>query len=435
MRKMRLDMRNISIIDFAYGFFGIKLYPYQKAFVEDQSNRIIWLSGRQTGKSTALACKALYNSVMRAKKVLIVAPVLRQSSIIFDKIFDVISYSTTLSRMCKQMTRSIVHFKNGGSILALPAGRIGYTIRGYSPDLLIIDECAYVPEKVFTALMPSVIASHGKIIMCSTPFGKSGRFYSAFTDPDQDYSKHFTKTVENPKVKAEDLEKERNMMTEQEYRQEYEGEFIEDVDTFISKDLFLSCVDSELMIKQNWNEDIEIKPDRDYFIGLDVARYGTDENVWTLLSVDAAGHATVEAILSTSGKPLTDTVGRTLDLYTKYSIKMIFADETGLGSGAVDLLKEKDVRLVPITFTLNDKADMFKHLKWMMERKKISLPGDHTKLLNQTTNMLQTYTSTGILQLAPELNGHDDFPTSLALACVATVGDFEYRIISQEVSR
>ncbi|MHC1597377.1 MAG: terminase large subunit domain-containing protein, partial [Methermicoccaceae archaeon] len=61
-------------------------YPYQHAFLEDTSQHIIIKAGRQTGKSTAAAIKALHTALLPDRSVLIVSPSLRQSTEIFRKV-------------------------------------------------------------------------------------------------------------------------------------------------------------------------------------------------------------------------------------------------------------------------------------------------------------------------------------------------------------
>jgi len=64
---------------------------------------------------------------------------------------------------------------------------------------------------------------HGFIILLSTPFGKGGYFYDAFSDPD---FKHIHISSEDCKRIPKDfLAKEKQRLTKAEYMQEYLGEF------------------------------------------------------------------------------------------------------------------------------------------------------------------------------------------------------------------
>jgi hypothetical protein len=67
-------------------------------------------------------------------------------------------------------------------IVALPCKE--ETIRGYSSvGLLIIDEAARVPDELYHGVRPMLEASDGRIICLSTPFGRVGLFYDAWTSP------------------------------------------------------------------------------------------------------------------------------------------------------------------------------------------------------------------------------------------------------------
>jgi len=97
------------------------------------------------------------------------------------------------------------------------------------------------------------------------------------------------------------------------------------------------------------------------------------------------------------------------------------------------MLNEQNVQITPITFTLQDKAEMYQHLKWCFEKKMIVVP-PHPKLMKQTTNLIYDFTSTGILRVhhPEEPKAHDDYPDALALACLSTFRSKEDTIIDLE---
>jgi hypothetical protein len=51
------------------------------------------------------------------------------------------------------------------------------TVRCYSPNLIIIDEAARVPDDLYRAIRPMLVVSHGRLVALSTPFGQRGWFY------------------------------------------------------------------------------------------------------------------------------------------------------------------------------------------------------------------------------------------------------------------
>jgi transposase InsO family protein len=72
---------------FCKGFFDLRPTRYQTTFLRDTSKRIVLRWSRQSGKSTFLAVRALYQAICHQKTLtIIIGPSLRQSMIARDKI-------------------------------------------------------------------------------------------------------------------------------------------------------------------------------------------------------------------------------------------------------------------------------------------------------------------------------------------------------------
>src|SRR3990167_1532378 len=61
-----------------------------------------------------------------------------------------------------------------------PVGNTGDAVRGFTGDILILDEVSRFQEMILNASKPVLLTTAGKIWMCSTPFGKKGYFYESF---------------------------------------------------------------------------------------------------------------------------------------------------------------------------------------------------------------------------------------------------------------
>ena len=164
---------------------------WQREVLEHEGN-ITLRTGRQVGKSEVISSKAVkFARDYPGTTTMIIAASQRQSSLLFEKVRghldllenerkDIYSEKPTLTK---------IKLTNGSTIYSLPAGRTGYFIRGFTIDLLIADEAAYIPETVWNAVIPMIAVSRkargmGYIILLSTPFGKGGYFYNSFTDKD-----------------------------------------------------------------------------------------------------------------------------------------------------------------------------------------------------------------------------------------------------------
>lgn len=67
-------------------------------------------------------------------------------------------------------TRTMIQLKNGSRIIALPCGPDGATLRGFTADLVVMDEAAFMPEDVIASVIfPMLATTNGTAIMLSTP--------------------------------------------------------------------------------------------------------------------------------------------------------------------------------------------------------------------------------------------------------------------------
>ena len=87
--------------------------------------------------------------------------------------------------------------------------------------------------------------SGGRIVLLSTPFGKRGFFYSEWTDG-QDWQKVKITAEQCPRINAEWLERERQMIGDWWYLQEYFCEFVETNDQVFSYDDIQAALDPTL---------------------------------------------------------------------------------------------------------------------------------------------------------------------------------------------
>jgi hypothetical protein len=93
--------------------------------------------------------------------------------------------------------------------------------------LIVIDEAARVLDSLYCSIRPMVAVSHGRLIALSTPFGKRGFFYEAWTGQDA-WERIRIDASQCPRISPEFLEEERRALGERWWRQEYGCSF-EDV--------------------------------------------------------------------------------------------------------------------------------------------------------------------------------------------------------------
>jgi len=140
-----------------------------------ESKNIVIVAGRGIGKTLALAVVALWYVLVlsisenRPMKVTILAGSLDQAKICFSYIMDFINASTFLqNQLDKEPTQREIIFKDGSWIRPLPASE--KTVRGFHPDLLIMDEASQVEDDLIYASLPMTAPSpYARNIFSTTP--------------------------------------------------------------------------------------------------------------------------------------------------------------------------------------------------------------------------------------------------------------------------
>ena len=309
---------------------------WQQKVLEHQGN-ITLRTGRQVGKSEVISEKAVRIALDRpGTTTMIIAASQRQSSLLFEKVRAKMDLKGDVYADKPTLTRIILN--NGSRIYCLPSGRTGYFIRGFTIDVLIADEAAWIPENVWVAVTPMLAVSRKKrgmgwIIMLSTPFGKGGFYYHSFTD--DDFLRIHVSSEDCKRIPKDFLRKERLRMTKAQYRQEYQGEFTDEWNQFFSTELIKRCM---TFMEWNWRTDRELGSR--FYLGVDIARYGGDENAFVVCELYKT-RLKIVRVFTTQRISTTDTVGRILEIDKVYNFNKIFLDDSGVGGSVLDFLLEK----------------------------------------------------------------------------------------------
>jgi len=367
----------------------MKLDSWQKEVLATEGN-ICLRSGRQVGKSTVISQKAGEYAIKNKNKViLVVAAVERQAFHLFEMILYYLdsNYRTYICKGRKRPTKSKIHLNNGSVIYCLPTGLSGLGIRGYTVDLLIADEAAFIPEEVWTAITPMLAVTKGNIILLSTPFGKGGFYYKKFSDPS--YTSFHVSSEDCPRIDKKTLEQAKKDLTKLQYAQEYLGEFVDELRQFYPTELIQKCMTIQ---------DHSVNLNRgDKFLGVDVARKGGDETV--LFSVNRINKDTLYEIEIDISKENTipDTVRRIKNADKRNSFRRIYIDDGGLGVGVFDSLFEDNQTKRKVEAINNSsrpldrdsnrakkilKEDLYTNLLRLMEDGKINLKENPETLLS-----------------------------------------------------
>ena len=372
--------------------------------VRKTHGNIVLRSGRQSGKSTIISViagdYAVYN---RNKIVLVIASVERQAHELHTKIFNYIreKHKKLLKKGKQYQTKTKLELKNGTKILCLPTGLDGRGIRGYTVDLLLADEAAFIPRPVFDAVSPMIatrIKEGARMILLSTPFGRDNYFYDCFDDPT--FTKFHVSSEECDRIPKEFLEQEKKRMSKIAYAQEYLGEFADGQMQWFTDELIKKCqtLDSE--------QPISLSPDKNYYLGTDIARMGDDYSTFEIMEEREGKLYHVEH-LKTEKTKLNETYDLIVELDRKYDFEKIFIDNEGIGIGVYDFLMVHDQTKAK-TFGVNNslliergleekrvkylKEDLYTNLLSLMRQGKIKLL-DHPEIFFSLRAMQFDYTT------------------------------------------
>lgn len=137
------------------------------------------LTCRQAGKSTGIAGKV--ESTCRyegGSDALIICPAQDQSKEVMHKISDFVALHEH-----HNLVQDAVYEKawvNTSRVIALPGSE--RSVRGYSdPRFVILDEASRIEDGTYKATIPMTAGGKTEIIALSTPWGKRGWFWRAWT--------------------------------------------------------------------------------------------------------------------------------------------------------------------------------------------------------------------------------------------------------------
>ena len=385
----------------------LQLDKWQKDVLTAEGDLCI-CAGRQTGKSTVVSIKAAEFIINNPNKlVMIVSTTEDQSQLMISKISNYLheNYKSLIRKGKTNQTKHLIRLKNDSVVRCKAVGATGVGIRGFTIDLLIADEAAFMPEDVWAAVTPMLLTTGGDIILISTPKSKSGYFYESYIGDgfktfhvnsvdvmtNRPLSQNWNK--KHREMAIERLGRERKRMTSNQFDQEYLGKFVDDINQLFPDELIKKCMTAE--------KGEPMLEGGQYFLGVDVARMGGDESTFEILEKDRYGklkhriHQTMKKIY------LNETTNHILLLDKQYNFKRIYIDDGGLGVGVFDYLLENPQtkrKVIPINnaFRVIEydpwkkqprrkkllKVDLYNNLLRLMEQGKITILKDDNVFLS-----------------------------------------------------
>jgi len=374
------------------GYTGFTLDQWQKDVMAAEGNLCI-CSGRQVGKSQIIAIKTAEFIANNPKKtVLIISVTEDQAERMLTKIMIYLhdNYRNLIAKGKDRPTKHKVKLTNKAEAITKAVGQYATGVRGMTVDIVVPDECAYLPEAIWSSITPMLLTTGGKMWLLSTPNAKQGYFYEAYTDPRMGFKTFHVNSEEVAEARPEPmrtmmreyLAREKERMTDLNYAQQYLAQFLEELGQLFSDSLI-----KETQVLQRIPTP---SVSGEYYLGVDVARMGGDETTFEILEKIREVFFHRENIVHTYTLT-TETIDKILALDKEYNFKNIYIDDGGLGVAVFDQLfihdqtKRKVIAINNAARSVDKdsnrsrkilKEDLYLNLLHMMERGKIKLLKD-----------------------------------------------------------
>jgi len=413
---------------FARDFFGFQVNMYQADLLRDRAKRITVCWSRQAGKTTCIALRAIWYACLYPKTLtLIVAPTLRQSMIMCDRIQDFLGSLSKekLEALVEKMQRTSIRFKNGSRIIALPNSP--QLLRGYSANQVICDESAFFKDDklvFYNVLYPMLSTTDGTLIASSTPWSKDSVFYKMYTAPE--FSKHVTTcedVVKSGLCKQSFIDEMRGQLPFERFQREFMAEFVEDIDAWLTQSLIVSCIDAQLV-----PIDFREQPVGEFYVGIDFGKE-QDFSVVFVFNKQKSILRTVHVHRFPLHSEYASVIGYVKSLQDRWRvIRSVYADITGVGNYIVEDMVRSGIRgVIGVTFSVQSKEEMANILREKMRTGEVKIPYvpankvsdvDLTAELNIERSVLL---KTGHIGFSHPEGSHDDVFWACALGCYAAV--------------
>lgn len=275
----------IRIVHVDRGLVPFDLWDFQEDIVRlaDKERFVICKLPRQVGKTTTIAAYILHSVLFNEHySVAILAHKAEQAREILGRIQ--LAYEALpkwLQQGIIKWNEGSVELENGSEIVA--SSTASSAIRGTSQNLIYLDEFAFVPnhiqEEFFASVYPTISSGKTtKVLITSTPKGLN-LFYKLWKDSEEGRNEYKRIEVHWSQVPGRDEKwKETTIRntSEEQFRQEFECEFLGSSSTLISGTK-LRMLSYSNPIKDNGDLKIYSEPEQDrlYVITVDTAR-GTE---------------------------------------------------------------------------------------------------------------------------------------------------------------
>jgi len=387
-----------------------KPFDKQKEVLASNANEIVICAGRQGGKSILCAYVILRALLQNNMSVCLIAPTYDLTDRVrhYLKIWLAKYFPGEMRIYEKPFPRISTKW---GSSLECKSAEQPDQILGKGYDLIIVDECARIDEKIYeTYIVPASGTKLGKYFFISTPRGRNW-FWKAWRKAKENNGAFYWTSLDNPNFTKEKWEQEEKRLPEMVFRQEYKAEFLEDFVVFKG---FEKCIKT-YEFPQKYN------PDHLYFIGIDLGKYDcfTAISVIDRMTNQEVAHYRFQGDWAFQKE-------RIISIADEYPNSIIWVDTTSITSGDVyvDELANTGYNVNGYKIQTNlSKKQLIEKLVVLIQNQSVFFPDDKigTEDSQEANTECRAYefemSPSGNIIYRPPQGEYDDCVMARALAC------------------
>lgn len=311
-----------KVIHTDHGLVDFLMYPYQEEMFKlfCDYTRVICLTPRQAGKTTAVAIWLLWYALFHAdSKIAILANKGAAAREVLSRVTLALeNLPFFLQAGCKELNKGSITWENNSQIFC--AATSGSSIRGKSVTILYCDEFSFVEnaEEFYESTYPVVSSGKkSKVLITSTPKGTGNLFHKLWEGAVQGSNEYKPLRVYWNDVPGRDEEFKRKNISntsQKQWDQEFEGKFLGSSNTLIDSETLL-CLMAQKPLKEEFDKNLKIykepvlgkdnKLGHQYVISIDIAKgRGKDYSVATVIDISTEAFEQVAVFRSNEISPL-----------------------------------------------------------------------------------------------------------------------------------
>ena len=341
-------------VAFVQEVLGVHLYSRQREIIEAvrDHERTSVAAGNGVGKTLAAACLILAWLAGGPGSVVVSTSATERQ------------LKQVLWRETRRRFRQADGFFHGGQVTETGIWlRDDWFAVGFSTDtaeaaqgihaervLVVVDEASGVDEQIFDAIEGLLAGGDARVLLIGNPLRTSGTFYDCWHSRRDEWKTLTISAYDTPNFTGEDVPRAvRKNLVSRRWVERLEKRSAGS-NTYLVKCLgeFPSQQDDAVISRTDLEQAQAraLEPGLPLLLGLDVARFGSDESVLALREGNR-----IRVIDSWQGKALTETTGRVIDHVRRLQAEharrpRVIVDDAGLGGGVTDGLREQGVDVV-----------------------------------------------------------------------------------------